>query len=170
MKIQLSPIKKFMLLYVVYITLFFILIEHKYFQSLIDINGLFSNSVTYFSANILELFVPLTYDRYFIHLPNGSLEVLFGCSGLESVLLYLSAILAYPAFNKERLYGFIIGFIVINIINIVRIVALGYVFVYHHSIFDITHDYITQNIMIVFVFLVFVVYLNWIGDKDETKA
>ena len=114
MKIQLSLIKKFMLLYVVYISLLFILVEHKFFQSLIDINGFFSNSVTYFLANILELFVPLTYDRYFIHLP--------------------------------------------------------YVFVYHHSIFDITHDYITQNIMIVFVFLVFVVYLNWIGEEDESKS
>lgn len=78
--------------------------------------------------------------------------------------------MAYPASWKERGYGLLIGLIVINVINIVRIVILGYVLMNHKSIFDVMHNYITQNIMIVFVFLLFLVYLNLIGDENEQKS
>jgi len=162
--------KKFLLLYGVYILALFILIEQSYFKSLLNINGYFSEFVTAISANVMMLFTTVSYENHFIHLSNGSLEVLFGCNGLESIILYIAAILAYPASKQAKVYGFIIGFVVINIINIFRIVTLGYVHLYYQSIFSVMHDYITQNIMIVLVFVVFVVYLNWIGDDAEETA
>jgi len=159
--------KKFLLFYALYILSFFILIEQSYFKSLLNINGYFSQIVTAISANIMMLFTTVSYEGNYIHLSNGSLEVLFGCNGLESIILYIAAIFAYPATLREKGYGLLIGFMVINIINIFRIVSLGYVHLYHQSIFGVMHDYITQNIMIVLVFVVFVVYLNWIGEDEE---
>jgi exosortase/archaeosortase family protein len=150
-------------------TLLFLLVELDYFKNYLDINGIFSQNITILSANILELFMSVSYSQHYIYLSGGNrLEILFGCNGLEAILLYVSAILAYPATYKAKLYGLIIGFIVINLINIVRIVLLGYVLEYHHDMFGVMHDYITQNIMIVFVFLLFIVYLNLIGSKDAS--
>ena len=145
----------------------FILIEHGYFKALLNINGVYSTTVTYISATVMKLFVALTYNSNFIYLPNASLEIKFGCNGLESIILYISAVLAYPASFKQKAYGLIIGFIVINIINIVRISLLGYVLMNHKPAFDIMHSYVTQNIMIVLVFFIFIVYLNIISKLDE---
>ncbi|MBN2824678.1 MAG: archaeosortase/exosortase family protein [Campylobacterales bacterium] len=145
MILKLTPMKKFLLLYGVYILALFILIEQSYFQSLLNINGYFSQIVTTISANIMMLFTTVTYEGNYIHLSNGSLEVLFGCNGLESIILYIAAIFAYPATHKEKVYGLLIGFVLINVINIIRIVILGYVHLYHHNILGVMHDYITQK-------------------------
>jgi len=74
-----------------------------------------------------------------------------------------------PASFKQKVYGLIIGFIVINSINIVRISLLGYVPINHKPVFDIMHSYVTQNIMIVLVFFIFIIYLNSISKSDESK-
>jgi exosortase/archaeosortase family protein len=147
--------------------LMFILIEQSYFKSLLHINDYFSQIVTAISAKAMMLFTSVSYEGNLIHLSNGSLEVRFGCNGLESNILYLGAILAYPATKKEKLYGLVVGFALVNIINIVRIAVLGYVHLYYYDVFDIIHRYVTQNIMIVLVFLLFSGYLLWITkDKD----
>ncbi len=164
--IELSPIKKFILFYIIYITILFTLVEYSYFQSLLQINSIYSTLVTRLSAAAMEPFVALTYSANFIYLPGETLEIKFGCNGLEAVMLYISAILAYPASLKNKIYGLIIGFIVINIINIIRVMILGYVILEYNPYFDMMHTYVTQNIMIVFVFFAFIVYLHIIENHD----
>ena len=163
----LSPTKKFILFYLVYMFLLFTLIELEYFKNLLQINPTYSAVVAKVSAFAFTPFVEASYVGNFIHLPNATLDIKFGCNGLESILLYIAAILAYAATLKQKLYGLVIGFIVINVINIFRILVLGYVLLEHKDMFDIMHHYVTQNIMIVFVFMVFIVYMRLI-ETDES--
>ena len=160
--IFLTPTKKFLLLYLTFIVFFFMLIEYSYFESVLHINGVYSFWVTKVSALTMNLYTPVSYDNSFIYLKHATLEVKFGCNGLESLLLYVSAVLAYPATFKQKGIGVLVGFLVINIVNIFRIMVLGYVLIEYPDMFDVMHSYVTQNIMIVFVFLLFLIYLNLI--------
>ena len=76
-----------------------------------------------------------------------SLYVKFGCNGLEAVLIYAGAILSFPATWKKKLLGIIAGFIVIQIVNIIRIVALAYSCIYFKNLFEYIHIYIAEGIM-----------------------
>lgn len=163
---NLSSTQKFLLYYLIYISLFFVLIEVSYFESFLHINSVYSALVTKISAYAIGLFTTVHYAGNLIYLPNATLEVKFGCNGLESLLLYFSAILSYPATLKQKSLGLLAGFVIVNLVNIVRIMVLGYVLIAYNDMFEIMHTYVTQNIMIVFVFLLFIVYLNFL-DKDD---
>ncbi|MFA6136688.1 MAG: exosortase/archaeosortase family protein [Sulfurimonas sp.] len=161
---------RFITLYLLFISLSFLLIEHDYFKSWLQINALYTVWVTLISAKMMSLFVSLQYDTTFIHLPTLSLEIKFGCNGLESIVLYISAVLAYKATLKEKLYGLGIGLLSIYAINISRIMVLGYVGVNHFEYFDVMHTYITQNIMIVLVFFVFLIYINFVKSHEQQHS
>ena len=57
---------------------------------------------------------------------NGSFIVSIerGCNGIEAVIILISAILAFPAPWKHRLVGLVLGFLAIQVLNLVRIVSL----------------------------------------------
>jgi len=167
--LRLTPEKRFLLLYIVYISALFILIEQPYLKNLLHINSSYSILVTKISATLMESFTTVIHRSNFIYLSNATLDIKFGCNGLESIILYISAIFAYPASIKHKIYGLIIGFIIINIINILRILVLGHVLLNYTEAFDVMHNYVTQNIMIVFVFLLFILYLRLIDKNESTN-
>ena len=91
----------------------------------------------------------------------------FGCNGLEAVMIYCVAVLTFPATWKKRFYGIILGFLVIQVLNLIRIVALAYAGVYHRELFDIVHLYVAQGVMIAVALGTFVLYLNYLSHRDE---
>lgn len=165
-----NTMRMFVPLYLLYVVIFFVLIELEYFKAIFHINDIYTVWITKVSGRFIDAIgIHNTTYETFIHLSNRTLEVKFGCSGLEAVVLYVSAILAYRATFKQKAYGLLLGIILVEMINIVRIAALAYISIYHNDVFDIIHRYVTQNIMIVLVFLLFSGYLLWIAkDKDGT--
>ena len=99
-----------------------------------------------------------------ITISDISLDIKFGCNGLEAVMIYAVGILSFPATWKKKLLGIIAGFIVIQIINIIRIVALAYSSIYFKAFFEYIHVYIAQGMMIA---VALGIYLFWIGYAQE---
>lgn len=114
--------------------------------------------------------IPAKYSGSLIILPNISLNVQFGCNGLEAVMIYAVAILAYPASWKKRIIGIILGFIIIQFFNILRIVFLIYSSIHFKKLFEFMHIYVAQGIMIALSLGVFFLYLNYISNKTEIKT
>ena len=56
-------------------------------------------------------------DRFAVNIRNG-------CNGVEAMLIYFAAVLAFPASWKSRLLGVALGFVAIQLVNLVRVVAL----------------------------------------------
>ncbi len=169
-KSETLSIVRFIVTYVVLMGFFFLLIGLKPVQDVLDINGGYSNGIVYLTAKILELFgVTSTINGSLINLPSISLDVEFGCNGLEAVMIYMVAILTFPATWKNRLYGFLGGFLVIQVLNLIRIVALAYAGVYHRELFDLIHIYVAQGVMIAVALGTFVLYLSYLSHGQPKQ-
>ncbi len=163
-------IVRFVVTYVVLMGVFFLLIGLKPVQEVLDINGGYSNAIVLLTAKILGLIgVTSTYSGSLINLPSISLDVEFGCNGLEAVMIYTVAILTFPATWKNRLMGFVAGFLVIQVLNLIRIVALAYAGVYHRDLFDLIHIYVAQGVMIAVALGTFVLYLTYISHGQPKQ-
>ena len=170
-KSETLSIVRFVVTYVVLMGVFFLLIGLKPVQDVLDINGGYSNAIVILTAKILGIFgvEPITYQGTLINLPSISLDVEFGCNGLEAVMIYAVAVLTFPATWKNRLFGFVAGFLVIQVLNLIRIAALAYAGVYHRDLFDLIHIYVAQGVMIAVALGTFVLYLTYISHGQSKK-
>lgn len=158
-------IKRFAITYLVLMTLFFLLIALEPIQNVIDLNGLYTKAIIFITAIILDIMgILCTCQGSVITISGISLDVKFGCNGLEAVMIYTVGIISFPATWKKKLLGIVAGFIVIQIINIIRIVTLAYSCIYFKTLFEYIHIYIAQGMMIA---VALGIYLLWISYAKE---
>src|SRR4029077_47102 len=62
-----------------------------------------------------------------------------GCTGLSLVLIYVAAVLAFPATSRQRLSGLRVGVPVLFGLNLFRLVFLGWVGARNRSLFETLH-------------------------------
>jgi exosortase H (IPTLxxWG-CTERM-specific) len=160
---------RFAVTYLALMGSFFLLIGLKPVQNVIDLNGLYTKGVVILTSKILEvLTIPSTYQGSVIKLPSIALDVRFGCNGLEAVMIYSVAVIAFPASWKDKLMGILGGFLVIQVINILRISSLAYSAIHFKDLFEYIHIYIAQGMMIAVSLGVFFIYLKY--AKTSQKA
>jgi exosortase/archaeosortase family protein len=153
---------RFALTYLALMGSFFILISLKPIQNIIDLNGLYTKGVVFLTSKILKLLtIPSTYQGSIIQLPSIALDVKFGCNGLEAVMIYSVAVITFPASWKNKFLGILGGFLVIQVINIIRISSLAYSAIHFKNLFETIHIYIAQGMMIAVSLGVFFIYLNY---------
>jgi len=147
----------------------FILVDYEPVRQALMLDAYYTGAVVSMSIWLIQLIgIDVTAQGAFLHLSSAVMEVKFGCNGLEAILLYVAAVLAFPASAKARLIGIIAGSTVLQILNIIRIAILAWVLEYRSDIFPIMHEYITQSIMIALAFIVFIIYLQKVsGDRPE---
>jgi exosortase H (IPTLxxWG-CTERM-specific) len=83
-----------------------------------------------------------------------------GCNGVEAMLIFLAAVLAFPASWKSRLTGLTLGIVAIQAVNLIRVVALFLTGIYFPRIFDTSHTVIWQTIVILFGVLLWIFWAN----------
>jgi exosortase H (IPTLxxWG-CTERM-specific) len=92
-------------------------------------------------------------DRFSVNIRNG-------CNGVEAMLIFFSAVLAFPATWGSRLAGLGIGLVAIQVINLVRVVALYLTGAYLPRFFDASHTVVWQTIVILFGVLLWIFWAN----------
>lgn len=90
-----------------------------------------------------------------------------GCNGVEAMLIFLAAVLAFPASWKSRLTGLGLGILAIQVVNLVRVVALFLTGVYFPRVFDTSHTVIWQTIVILFGVLLWIFWANRFAAPAE---
>jgi exosortase H (IPTLxxWG-CTERM-specific) len=80
--------------------------------------------------------------------PKFAVNIRNGCNGVETMIIFLAAVLAFPAGLKSKLAGLAIGIVAIQGINLIRVVALFLTGVYFPSFFDSSHTVVWQTIVI----------------------
>jgi len=90
-----------------------------------------------------------------------------GCNGVEAMLIFLAAVLAFPASWKSRLAGLGIGILAIQVVNLIRVVALFLTGVYFPRIFDTSHTVIWQTIVILFGVMLWIFWANRFAAPAE---
>ena len=158
--------KKFVFLYTLYLAIAFFLIDYEPMRKLLHIENFYNDLIASLSAWLITLLhIPVTAHHNTLQLPHANMIIKFGCNGLEALLIYLAGVLAYPAkWHQKLIYG-VIGMIILEIINILRIALLAWTIEHYPKQFDLMHNYITQSIMIVLAFLLFLLYLQRVGSE-----
>lgn len=109
----------------------------------------FTTGVAAASAVVLDLIgqdvvregTVIRSDRFAVNIENG-------CNGIETMLIFLSAVVAFPATWRARLAGLGLGLVAIQAVNLVRVVALFLTGAYLPAFFDTSHTVVWQTVVI----------------------
>ncbi len=161
-----TSIWRFFLAYIIFIAFFLLLIGLEPIKKILDINGLYTQMILFLTATCVKPFgIIQGIKGSIIHLKGISLDVRFGCNGLEAFFIYVAAILSFPASGRKKMWGVFVGFLIIQGLNILRIVALCFCAVYLKKYFYYFHIYVAQGIMIAFALVLFLFWLNYAAEK-----
>ena len=113
------------------------------------------------AAWILKVFGQKVYASGIIISGEGfSVKIVANCNAIFEIFLFLSAVIAFPALLKEKLFGGVLGTIFIYLLNLLRVVLLFLIGVYSPQFFEETHIYVAQSFFIV---TVAIFWLLWAG-------
>jgi exosortase H (IPTLxxWG-CTERM-specific) len=102
--------------------------------------------------------------------PRFAVNVRTGCNGLETIYIFFAGVLAFPAPWKRKLWGLLLGFLAIQLLNNVRIVSLFYIGVYFPQHFEDSHVVIWQAIVILFGVALFLVWADRYARPSRPAA
>ena len=89
-----------------------------------------------------------------------------GCNGVEATIVLIAGVLAFPASWRQKGLAILLGFIAIQLLNILRIVSLFYLGQWNLSIFEWAHLYLWPVLIMLDVLLVFALYLRWLSRSN----
>lgn len=92
--------------------------------------------------------------------PEGRLNILNGCEGLETLFLLIAAIMAYPFTWRAKLQGFGLGLPLVFVLNQARIVALWYTFLHDRALFGILHGIVMPLLLVAACLLFFLAFIT----------
>ena len=153
------PITRFCLLFLVLLVVFSFLLSLELVKQYVY-NPL-TTLIASQAAWILKVLGQKVYASGIIISGEGfSVKIVSNCNAIFEIMLFLSAVIAFPALIKEKLVGGVLGTILIYLLNLLRVVLLFLIGVYSPQFFEGTHIYVAQSIFIV---MVAIFWLFWAG-------
>ena len=102
--------------------------------------------------------------------PRFAVNIRNGCNGVETMIIFLAAVLAFPASWKARGIGLVLGLVAIQIVNLIRVIALFLTGVYFPNFFDSSHTVVWQTIVILFGVLLWIFWANRFTSLASAEA
>jgi len=133
-----------------------------------------TTGVAHSSAWLIQLFdnQVLSQGVVITSLENGfAVAIRPGCNGIEAAIILAAALFAFPnAPWIYRLQGFIVGFITIQTLNLIRIISLFYLGQWRIEWFDWAHLYLWDVLIMLDVLVVFLIWLRFLSEKLTVKS
>jgi exosortase H (IPTLxxWG-CTERM-specific) len=101
--------------------------------------------------------------RFAVNIENG-------CNGVETMLIFGSAVLAFPASWRARLAGLALGVVAIQAVNLVRVAALFLTGAYFPRFFDSSHTVVWQSVVILCGVLLWIYWAHRFATPREPRA
>ena len=131
----------------------------------------FTAGVAVVSGQLLDLLGQQTHmEGTVIRSPRFAVNIRNGCNGIETMLIFGAAVLAFPAPWKARLAGLAFGMVAIQLVNLVRVVALFLTGVYFPSFFDSSHTVVWQTIVILAGVALWILWAQRAAPRQEPAA
>ncbi len=153
---------RFVLLFFVFVIGFNLLMEISWVQENLVLP--YTTAIAKVSAVLLGLFESsIQVSGTIIRSESFAVDIRRGCDGVIATIILVSACLAFPLTWRQRASGALLGYLLIQILNLVRIVGLfllggaGAV-----QLFDFFHTYVSQFFVIA---LTMVFWIYWIGRQ-----
>lgn len=117
----------------------------------------FTAGVARLSGGVLDLLgQDVRMDGTIIRNARFAVNVRNGCNGIEALIIFLAAVLAFPARLSARAIGLVLGSLVIQVVNVVRVVALFLTGAYLPRWFDSSHTVVWQTVVILTAVLLWI--------------
>ncbi len=124
-----------------------------------------------FCASLVTLLDPNAYayqNILFNSQSNFGVAILPGCNGVEAMVVLFAAVMAFPSASLwEKVVGFLVGSLVVQALNVVRIISLYYLGQWHLEVFEWAHLYLWP---ILIMLDVFVVWIFWTRSVARRRA
>lgn len=122
-------------------------------------------------GGILDLFYnDVTVSGRFLALHGFSVEIIEECTGIFEMLIFLAALISYPASWRSKLIGFVLGIPALYALNVVRIVFLSFIGAQYHTLFDFMHLYFWQATLILMITTVWVLWILLVVGREKKTA
>ena len=102
-------------------------------------------------------------SRFAVNIRNG-------CNGVETVVIFVSAVLAFPAPWRARLAGLALGVVAIQAVNLVRVAALFLTGVYLPHFFKSAHTVVWQSVVILFGVMLWIFWASRFAAPRGSRA
>ena len=89
-----------------------------------------------------------------------------GCNGVEACIILAAAIVAFPSTWKHRAWGLGLGFVAVQLLNVIRVISLFYLGQWNASVFKIAHEFLWQGLIMLDVL---VVWLLWVRSSPAAS-
>lgn len=132
------------------------------------VEDLMTRSVIWVSGQVLTLLgVVVQVEGAILRTSGFGVRVLSGCNGMEAIVMYTAAVLAYPVTWRAKGVALLVGFPAIQIVNIARILGLLMVGQYWPTFFYDAHVFVAQGVMIC---MVAALWFWWIDRYGSSLA
>ncbi|MCB1033214.1 MAG: exosortase H [Acidobacteria bacterium] len=112
----------------------------------------------------------ITMDGTVIRNNAFAVNIRNGCNGVETMLIFCAAVLAFPASWRSRLGGLALGLLAIQFVNLLRVVALFLTGVYFPKLFDTSHTVIWQTVVILFGVLLWIFWADRFANPRRQRT
>lgn len=155
-----SPVFKFILGFAACIIIFYIMYYSPWFEANIKTPVLAAQAIA--GGALLNLFgnsVDVVNDV--ISGGGATVKISGGCDGLEATALFLAAILVFPLPFKYKWPGLLVGFVVLSLLNILRIAGLYLTQKHWPQAFDFMHVQGGLYIYSIITILLMLIWADW---------
>jgi len=153
---------RFVLLFFVFVLGFNVLMEISWVQENLVLP--YTTIIAKISAGLLGLFDnSIQVSGTIIRSDSFAVDIRRGCDGVVATIILISACLAFPLSWSRRASGALLGYLLIQILNLVRIVGLFLLGAAGAAqLFDFLHTSVSQFFVIA---LTMVFWIYWIGRQ-----
>jgi exosortase H (IPTLxxWG-CTERM-specific) len=105
-----------------------------------------------------------------IQSPDFAVNIRNGCNGVETLVIFCAAVLAFPASWRSRLWGLVLGVLAIQAINFIRVIALFLTGAYYPKWFDSSHTVVWQTVVILCGVLLWMFWASKFAERPDVEA
>ena len=95
---------------------------------------------------------------------NFVANVVAECTAIGPIILYIGAVVAYPASKRAKLAGVAAGVVVLTAVNLVRIISLFWIGEAYPEYLDVVNLLVWQSVIIL---LAIIMWLLWAGRLSD---
>lgn len=164
-----KPVFLFLLVFSILMGLFYLFMHVTPFYNNRFLSG-YHRFIAYLSGTVLAfLGQDITVTDTSIFSSRFSVSIVGGCDAIEPTVLFICAVLAFPAPFLRKIPGILVGTPLLMILNLIRIVTLFLIGVYLPRFFDAIH---IEGWQALFIFLALIFWILWLlwAMQNQTKT
>lgn len=93
-----------------------------------------------------------------------------GCNAISIMIIFVAFVVAFSTTWKQTLLYILGGLVVIQIMNVLRIALLNYIFAYHHEYGKMAHDYLFPALLYGTIVVLWIVWVKYFALKPKKRS